>query len=45
MPIALSAPETRDEAGIENVDVMGFLGLKRAQSINTNKSEKNEISP
>ena len=39
MPTALSAPETRSEAGIEKVDVMDVLGLKRAQAINVKKDD------
>lgn len=33
MPDDLKVPETRPEAGIDHVDVMGMLGLKRAESI------------
>lgn len=45
MPVALSAPETRDEAGVENVDVMEFLGLKRAQAINKKSNDKENLAP
>jgi hypothetical protein len=44
MPTALTAPETRTEAGVEKVDVMNVLGLKRAKSINAAIS-KNKLSP
>ena len=33
MPEGLKAPETRPEAGVDQVDVMSFLGLKRAESL------------
>lgn len=33
MPDDLTAPETRPEAGIDHVDVMEMLGLKRAKSV------------
>jgi hypothetical protein len=33
MPEGLKAPETRPEAGVDQVDVMNFLGLKRAESL------------
>jgi hypothetical protein len=33
MPSDLSVPETRPEAGVDHVDVMGMLGLKRAKSL------------
>lgn len=36
MPEGLQYPETRPEAGVENVDVMGFLGLKRAEEVTAN---------
>ena len=32
-PEDLKAPETRPEAGIDHVDVMDMLGLKRAKSV------------
>jgi hypothetical protein len=34
MPAALSSPDARPEAGVDQVDVMEFLGLKRADSVN-----------
>lgn len=34
MPAALSSPDARPEAGVDQVDVMEFLGLKRAESVN-----------
>ena len=32
-PEDLQAPETRPEAGIDHVDVMEMLGVKRAKSV------------
>jgi hypothetical protein len=40
MPRDLTVPETRPEAGVDHVDVMAFLGLNRAVSLN--KMGKNE---
>jgi hypothetical protein len=40
MPPALVTPETRMEAGIENVDVMEFLGLKRATPLGSPSDSK-----
>jgi hypothetical protein len=42
MPGDLTIPETRPEAGVDHVDVMGFLGLKRAEALNKKKKESNE---
>lgn len=39
MPEDLNVPENRPEAGVEDVDVMNFLGLKRADDINNKKSD------
>ena len=33
MPAALSSPDARPEAGVDQVDVMEFLGLKRVDSL------------
>jgi hypothetical protein len=33
MPSALSSPDARPEAGVDQVDVMQFLGLKRVDSL------------
>jgi hypothetical protein len=38
MPDDLTAPETRPEAGIDHVDVMDMLGLKRAKPIDSKTS-------
>jgi hypothetical protein len=35
MPNELTSPDARHESGVDNVDVMKVLGLKRAASINT----------
>ena len=37
MPKDLSVPEMRPEAGVDHVDVMGFLGLKKAEALTTDK--------
>jgi hypothetical protein len=33
MPTGLSVPDARPEAGVDHVDVMKFLGLKRAEAL------------
>jgi hypothetical protein len=33
MPAALSSPDARPEAGVDQVDVMKFLGLQRVESL------------
>lgn len=33
MPNDLKVPETRPEAGVDHVDVMDLLGLKRAEPL------------
>uniref|UniRef100_A0A7S2YH39 Uncharacterized protein n=1 Tax=Entomoneis paludosa TaxID=265537 RepID=A0A7S2YH39_9STRA len=38
MPADLQLPDTRHEAGVEQVDVMDFLGLKRAKPIDVPKA-------
>jgi hypothetical protein len=38
MPTALTSPQSRPEAGVHQVDVMEFLGLKRADSLNNKMS-------
>ena len=42
MPADLQVPGTRKEAGIDHVDVMGFLGLKRAVGLKKDVPEKEE---
>mmetsp|Transcript_1580 Transcript_1580/g.3485 ORF Transcript_1580/g.3485 Transcript_1580/m.3485 type:complete len:125 (+) Transcript_1580:94-468(+) len=37
MPDDLKVPETRPEAGIDHVDVMSMLGVKRAKPIDSKK--------
>lgn len=46
-PEDLTVPETRPEAGVDHVDVMGFLGLKRAAPVGKKKeeSEEDKLSP
>ena len=36
----LDVPDARPEAGVDHVDVMGFLGLKKAESLS--KKSKDE---
>jgi len=52
MPEALKVPENRPEASLDDVDVMGFLGLKRAKDLGHPKSKddddgskKGEVKP
>jgi hypothetical protein len=40
MPTELSSPDARPEAGVDHVDVMKFLGLKRAEAINVRRDGK-----
>jgi len=40
IPEDLKAPGTRDEAGIDHVDVMNFLDLKRAKPIHAEQEKK-----
>jgi hypothetical protein len=42
MPEGLKAPETRPEAGVDQVDVMNFLGLKRAESLSASSEDSDE---
>ena len=44
MPEGLSSPEARPEAGVDHVDVMDFLGLKRAKSLDKKDADK-DLSP
>jgi len=39
MPEVLTEPQTRTEAGVDQVDVMDFLGLKRAESLGAPKDD------
>jgi hypothetical protein len=41
MPEDLTLPGTRQESGFDEVDVLGFLNLKRAESLGK-KSDKDE---
>lgn len=46
MPEGLSAPDTRPEAGVDHVDVVDFLGLKRAESLSAKKEdESGDVAP
>lgn len=42
MPEGLKAPETRLEAGVDQVDVMNFLGLKRAESLSVSSDSPDD---
>ena len=44
IPEGLKAPETRTEAGVDQVDVVDFLGLKRAESLSAPKDDADEAS-
>jgi hypothetical protein len=39
MPEELKVPEARPEAGIDHVDVMSLLGLKRASGLSAPKDD------
>ena len=44
----LDVPGSRPEAGIDQVDVMDFLGLKKADSLSAKKpvdDKKGDVSP
>jgi len=46
MPEGLSSPDARPEAGVDHVDVMGFLGLKRAEKLSAKKKDgDDEVTP
>jgi hypothetical protein len=47
MPVELSSPGARPEAGVDHVDVVKFLGLKRAESLSAKKTgdDSSGISP
>jgi len=47
MPAGLSSPETRPEAGVDQVDVVDFLGLKRAESLSkpAESDKDDKVSP
>jgi len=42
MPENLQTPSERPEGGVDDVDVMGFLGLKRADGLTAKKEKKEE---
>ena len=44
MPESLLTPETRPEGGVDDVDVMNFLGLKRAPSLESHHDSKEKES-
>jgi hypothetical protein len=39
MPDSLQTPETRPEGGVDDVDVMQFLGIKRPESLKSHLDE------
>jgi hypothetical protein len=39
MPDSLKTPETRPEGGVDDVDVMQFLGIKRPESLKASHEE------
>jgi hypothetical protein len=45
MPEDLNVPETRPEAGVDHVDVMSFLGLKRASPVAKKEGDDKKLSP
>jgi hypothetical protein len=40
MPEHLTLPGTRQESGFDEFDVMGYLNLKRAESVGTKKPKE-----
>jgi hypothetical protein len=42
MPEDLNVPETRPEYGMDHVDVMAYLGLKRAKSLSKKEEDKDD---
>ena len=46
MPQELNLPAIRQDSGVDDVDVMGFLNIKRAESLNKkHSSEVDENKP
>jgi len=43
MPENLQLPATHKQAGVENVDVMSILGLKRAKSLGKGSNPKPKV--
>ena len=46
----LDVPGSRPEAGVDQVDVMGFLGLKKAENLSSKKESapdesKGDVTP
>lgn len=42
MPFEMTVPENRPEAGVDNVDVMNVLGLKRAAPVSKGKKDNSD---
>jgi hypothetical protein len=45
MPDDLKVPGNRQEGGVEAVDVMAFLNLKRAPSVDKEQAGQGGVSP
>jgi hypothetical protein len=45
LPEDLLIPETRPEAGVDHVDVMAFLQLKRAKSLSKDDDGAGPVAP
>lgn len=45
MPTDLQMPETRPEGGVDNVDVMEFLGIKRPESLKAHHDSDDTVAP
>lgn len=45
MPEKLQTPSERPDGGVDDVDVMGFLGLKRAESLKKKDESSSDDRP
>ena len=45
MPDKFKVPEARQEKGVDSVDVMSFLNVKRAEPLTKKTSGENGMSP
>jgi hypothetical protein len=45
MPQNLQTPENRPEGGLDEVDVMNFLGIKRPESLKAHHDDDTEPKP
>jgi hypothetical protein len=45
MPQSLQTPENRPEGGVDEVDVMNFLGIKRPASLEAHHDAESDPKP